>query len=80
MIILGDFNINLASRKIPAKWSHLKNILNLSQLVSVPTRVAQTSSTLVDHIYSNEPDNIHFMFRSILSVTIIQYAFLTKEG
>ncbi|CAC5413151.1 rnhA [Mytilus coruscus] len=24
IIILGDFNIDLASRKIPAKWSHLK--------------------------------------------------------
>ncbi|CAC5371646.1 unnamed protein product [Mytilus coruscus] len=59
-IILGDFNIDLASRKIPAKWSHLKNIFNLSQIVSVPTRVTQTSSTLVDHIYSNKPDNIHF--------------------
>ncbi|VDI04166.1 Hypothetical predicted protein [Mytilus galloprovincialis] len=61
MIILGDFNINLSSRKIPAKWSHLKNIFNLSQIVSVPTRVTQTSSSLVDHIYSNEPHNIHFI-------------------
>ena len=61
LIILGDFNIDLMSDKIPLKWTHLKNIFNMSRIVSDPTRVTKTSSTLVDHVYSNHSENIDFI-------------------
>ena len=31
------------------------------QIVSDPTRVTKTSSTLVDQVYSNQPENIDFI-------------------
>ena len=33
----------------------------MSQIVSDPTRVTKTSSSLVDHVYSNQPENIDFI-------------------
>jgi hypothetical protein len=61
LIILADFNIDLMSDKIPLKWIHLKNNFNMSQIVSDPTRVTNSSSTLVDHVYSNQPENVDFI-------------------
>ena len=61
IIILGDFNIDLLSNRIPCKWTHLKNIFNMTQVISNPTRVTKSSSTLLDHAYSNIPENIDFI-------------------
>ena len=61
LIIIGDFNIDLMSDKIPLKWTHLKNIFNISQIVSDPTRVTKTSSSLVEHVYSNQSEHIDFI-------------------
>ena len=61
LIILGDCNIDLMSDKIPLMWTHLKNIFNMFQIVSNLTRVTNTSSTLVDHVYSNHQENIDFI-------------------
>jgi hypothetical protein len=33
----------------------------MSQIASDPTRVTKTSSTLVNHVYSNHPENIDFI-------------------
>ena len=59
---MGDFNIdfNINSNK---KWWNLIELFDLSQLVSEPTRVTETSSTTIDHIYTSHPENIieHFV-------------------
>ena len=53
-IIMGDFNINLISRE-----DHGNDLLRLTetygllQLIMTPTRITNTSSTLIDHIYTN---------------------------
>ncbi|VDI58187.1 Hypothetical predicted protein [Mytilus galloprovincialis] len=60
-IIMGDFNIDIMSSKKHAKWSHIKNIFNMSQMVTEPTRVTKTSSTLIDHVYCNLPENINYI-------------------
>ena len=60
-IVLGDFNFDLLSNNIPNKWAYMCNIFNMSQIVAEPTRVAIHSSTLLDHVYCNEPDNISYI-------------------
>ena len=40
---------------------------NFSQLVDKPTRISQYSSTLIDHIFSNAPNNIS-------SISVPQYS------
>ncbi|VDH96254.1 Hypothetical predicted protein [Mytilus galloprovincialis] len=60
-IIMGDFNIDIMSSKKHAKWSYIKNIFNMSQMVTESTRVTKTSSTLIDHVYCNLPENINYI-------------------
>ena len=50
-IIFGDFNIDLLQPK--PKWHHNYTMYGLQQLVDKPTRVTDSSSTLIDHIYTN---------------------------
>ena len=47
-ILIGDFNIDIALSS-NTKWMNLVQLFDLTQLVSTPTRVTQTSSTIIDH-------------------------------
>lgn len=58
VVLLGDFNIDFASCKIP-KWEDLINSFSLRQLVQSPTRISKTSSTIIDHIYISCPEKVH---------------------
>ena len=55
---LGDFNINLLSETQSRTWSHSLEAFDFSQLVKEPTRVTAHSATLIDHVYTNQPDKI----------------------
>ena len=55
IILLGDFNFNMLSVKA---WLRKTEYLNLIQLVQNPTRVTNSTETIIDHVYSNMPDNI----------------------
>ncbi|MEW8542134.1 MAG: endonuclease/exonuclease/phosphatase family protein, partial [Candidatus Thiodiazotropha sp.] len=58
IVLLGDFNKDLFNFNASREWSVLTESLGLSQLVMEPTRVTQSTSTLLDHIYTNNEDNI----------------------
>ena len=58
MILLGDFNRNLLNKHKDIEWDNFITSLGLIQLVCDPTRVANTSSTLIDRIYTNFDENI----------------------
>ena len=51
IILLGDFNIKLNMPQL--SWHTTLRMLNLTQLVNLPTRVAKDCSSLLDHIYTN---------------------------
>ena len=56
---LGYFNINLLGKDTQARtWSHSFEAYDFSQLIKEPTRVTAHSATLIDHIYSYQPDKI----------------------
>ena len=46
---LADFNIDLL--KPHSSEDSIITLLGLTQLVELPTRITQTSATLIDHIY-----------------------------
>ena len=52
-MILGGFNMNLMDSKVEKRWMQNFSKFSFSQLVTEPTRVAENSLTLIDHIYSN---------------------------
>ena len=58
MILLGDFNKNLLNEHKDLEWENFITSLGFSQLVCDPTRVTDTTSTLIDHIYTNLDENI----------------------
>ena len=58
-IITGDFNCDLfKSRDNDTK--HLKRIYGMYhfKLIAKPTRVTSDARTLIDHIATNQPDNV----------------------
>ena len=57
-ILLGDFNKDLLNVDTEREWGNFTTSLGLTQLVAEPTRVASTSQTLIDHIYTNTEENI----------------------
>ena len=65
---MGDFNIDLRSCT-NHKWLNLLQLFDLSQLVTEPTRVTQTSSSLIDHVYSSNPENISECFVPFYSIS-----------
>ena len=56
LLLLGDFNYDLMKSQ-PA-WESTVSLFGLSQLITSPTRVTPTTSTLLDHIYTNDPNMI----------------------
>ena len=58
IISMGDFNKDLFNEEIGTEWINFTTSLGLGQLISIPTRVTETSSTLIDHIYTNCEENI----------------------
>ena len=56
ILILGDFNLDLLKPQVP--WLSTYTSVGLQQLISNPTRVAKKgdriTSTLLDHIYTNQ--------------------------
>ena len=56
--LLGDINRDLLNSQINKAWSDYIDPFGLTQLVTEATRVIPQSSTLIDHIYSNCPENV----------------------
>ena len=59
LYILGDINRDLLNNQINKAWSDYIEPFGLTQLVSEATRVTSHSRTLIDHIYSNCPENVN---------------------
>ena len=55
-VIVGDFNVDLMTNQDFA--SEIKLSFNISQHVSLPTRITFSTSTLIDHLYSTSTDMI----------------------
>ena len=57
-ILLGDFNKDLLNVDTEREWGNFTTSLGFTQLVNEPTRVTNTSQTLIDHIYTNTEENV----------------------
>ena len=51
VLLLGDFNIDLF--KSNCVWRSIVSLFGLKQLIQTATRVTSSTSTLIDHIYTN---------------------------
>ena len=67
---IGDINCNLFS-EINANVNALLNISDvygLKQLISEPTRITPSSSSLIDLVFTNQPDLVSFSGVSHVSI------------
>ena len=61
LILVGDLNCNFLSRNQDSNYNMLKSITEtyqLSQLIKAPTRVSNSSASLIDVIFTNCPNKI----------------------
>ena len=56
ILLLGDFNIDLF--KQPPTWNNATALFGLEQLVEEATRVTKSTATLIDHIYTNNKQQV----------------------
>ena len=86
--ILGDFNIDLLKHQTHAHtMAYLDTLLSHKQLplITLPTRITETSATLIDHISTSSQDNlydagiIHSSLSDHLPVFFIKNVKLNKE-
>ena len=68
MIIMGDLNIDFQACS-NNKWLNLEQLFDLTQLVTKPTRITQYSLTLIDHVYTTNPENISECYVSSYSIS-----------
>ena len=55
ILVLGDININyLSDCSITRQMRSMCDEASLTQMITVPTRVTQTSKTLIDHILTSD--------------------------
>ena len=58
VIVLGDFNYNMLCSKESKVIKKLCNQNSLYQMIESPTRVTETSCSLLDIILTNSPQNV----------------------
>ena len=59
--VLGDLNCNLAAPQLDHNanlLSSIADVYSLQQLITDPTRCTESSSTLIDLVFTNRPDRI----------------------
>ena len=57
LILMGDINIDYRSCS-NTKWLQLIQLFDLTQLVTDFTRITPLTATIIDHIYTSNPENI----------------------
>ena len=77
--ILGDFNRDLLNPQIKKSWLEYMEQFGLFQLVKVPTRETEVSSTLIDHVYSNSPSNISSLIVPKVGISDHYPIFMTRK-
>ena len=80
--ILGDMNINIVNQETHTKTGQFVDIIFSNSVLLVitrPTRVTATSATLIDHIFTNDVNNLSHCVQGIL-VTDISDHCLARTG
>ena len=70
-ILMGDINIDIMSDKkdkLQESWISLTTNIQLNQIIKEPTRVTNTSETLIDHIYVS--DDLPVLYSSPIKYSI----------
>ena len=67
-LLMGDFNIDMKSCS-NNKWLSLIQLFDMSQLIIEPTRITESTSSIIDHAYTSDFNNITESFVSSYSIS-----------
>ena len=67
-LLMGDFNIDMKSCS-NNKWLNLIQLFDLSQLVKDPTRITESTSSIIDHVYTSDLGNVTECFVSPYAIS-----------
>ena len=59
IILMGDLNMDFNNSNTRKKLKQILQIYNMDQLVTEPTHFTENSSTILDLIITNNPDNVY---------------------
>lgn len=80
IILLGDFNKDLLNPTVKSQWCDYMTSFGLVQCVKEATRVIENrSKSLIDHIYTNQPDNIIFVDIPHIAISDHFPTFITRK-
>ena len=65
IILLGDFNENMLNQRQCKNIKNIMDTFNLNQLVLSPTRITETTETLIDLVLVS--DNLYCTDRGIIT-------------
>ena len=68
IIFMGDINIDYKACS-NSKWLNLIQLFDLSQLITDYTRVTKSTTTIIDHVYTSNPENIVECFVSSFAIS-----------
>ena len=68
IILMGDFNIDIEPCS-NNKWLSLIQLFDLSQLVKEPTRITESTTSIIDHAYTSDIGNITECFVSSYAIS-----------
>ena len=77
--LMGDVNRDLLNKQINNVWTEYMEAFGLTQLVSEATRVTNNSIILIDHIYSNCPENVNSLNVSKIGLSDHFPIFFTRK-
>ncbi len=58
LVLMGDFNVDLCQGERVSKLVDITESFQLTQVIDEPTRITQSSQTLIDHIYVTDLNKI----------------------
>ena len=83
-ILLGDFNVNLLTQSpLSLELQSIASEMSFTQVVKEPTRFANNSSSLIDHVYLTNPElllscfttsPLHFSDHNCLNISLKVYS------
>ena len=80
--LMGDLNCDMIATRYDndtCKLMNITDVYGLQQLITEPTRVTQTSSTLIDVIYTNCSDKLFAQESAISVLAIIAWCSPTEN-
>lgn len=69
VILIGDLNVNWLDKTGRKKLKNITSNFDLKQLVKGPTRIARSSKTQIDLIFTNKPDYVLKTFNMITGLS-----------